>query len=316
MIHRKSNGDDGTWAEGAAASSGIEDGERFAGPDPEPESVEYDSPENVEPVSDRAEPDDIAGSNLAHVILRKSRALDEGARARDIMDPYRRGKAALEKAGSGKEEDSAGEAEAKPQRTRRRRTAQKSGAESAASGVSPKVLDELLSGSRAPDEDAAAAESAGWAEAGSASDEPAAPEAEAHEAAAEDEAVSEREPDREAASDISAESGSNAAAAGSDDALQAEAVPESSVRPAADDAGSLGRIRQMPMRSHQTLGKARHPRMQDRTVLFCQRMTRQKNPALTSLSKAPPSPAASPSFTLTGRESRSSASPTRRSTRL
>ncbi|MDY6274538.1 MAG: hypothetical protein SPL41_05910, partial [Succinivibrionaceae bacterium] len=75
MIHRKSNGDDGTWAEGAAASSGIEDGERFAGPDPEPESVEYDSPENVEPVSDRAEPDDIAGSNLAHVILRKSRAL-------------------------------------------------------------------------------------------------------------------------------------------------------------------------------------------------------------------------------------------------
>ena len=80
--------------------------------------------------------------------------------------------------------------------------------------------------------------------------------------------------------------------------------------------GSLGRIRQMPMRSHQTLGKARHPRMQDRTVLFCQRMTRQKNPALTSLSKAPPSPAASPSFTLTGRESRSSASPTRRSTRL
>ena len=240
MIHRKSNGDDGTWAEGAAASSGIEDGERFAGPDPEPESVEYDSPENVEPVSDRAEPDDIAGSNLAHVILRKSRALYEGARARDIMDPYRRGKAALEKAGSGKEEDSAGEAEAKPQRTRRRRTAQKSGAESAASGVSPKVLDELLSGSRAPDEDAAAAESAGWAEAGSASDEPAAPEAEAHEAAAEDEAVSEREPDREAASDISAESGSNAAAAGSDDALQAEAVPESSVRPAADDAGEPG----------------------------------------------------------------------------
>ena len=236
MIHRKSNGDDGTWAEGAAASSGIEDGERFAGPDPEPESVEYDSPENVEPVSDRAEPDDIAGSNLAHVILRKSRALDEGARARDIMDPYRRGKAALEKAGSGKEEDSAGEAEAKPQRTRRRRTAQKSGAESVASGVSPKVLDELLSGSRATDDDAATAESAGWAEPGAASDEPAAPEAEAHEAAAEDEAVSEREPDREAASDISAESGSNAAAAGSDDALQTEAVPESSGRPAADEA--------------------------------------------------------------------------------
>ena len=189
MIHRKSNGDDGTWAEGAAASSGIEDGERFAGPDPEPESVEYDSPENVEPVSDRAEPDDIAGSNLAHVILRKSRALDEGARARDIMDPYRRGKAALEKAGSSKEEGSAVEAEAKPQRTRRRRTAQKSGAESAASGVSPKVLDELLSGSRATDDDAATAESAGWAEPGAASDEPAAPEAEVREAAAADEGV-------------------------------------------------------------------------------------------------------------------------------
>ncbi len=234
MIHRKSNGDDGTWAEGAAASSGIEDGERFAGPDPEPESVEYDSPENVEPVSDRAEPDDIAGSNLAHVILRKSRALDEGARARDIMDPYRRGKAALEKAGSSKEEGSAVEAEAKPQRTRRRRTAQKSGAESAASGVSPKVLDELLSGSRATDDDAATAESAGWAEPGAASDEPAAPEAEVREAAAADEGVSERAPDREADRDVSAESGK--AAAGSDDALQTEAVPESSGRPAADEA--------------------------------------------------------------------------------
>ena len=79
---------------------------------------------------------------------------------------------------------------------------------------------------------------------------------------------------------------------------------------------SQRRSRQMSMRSHQIQVKALHPWMKARTVPACPRMTRQKNPALTSHSKAPPSPAASPSFTLTGRGSRSSASPMRRSTRL
>ena len=228
MIHRKSDGDKEVWTEGAAASSGIEDGERFAGPDPEPLSVDYDSPENVEPVSGEAEPEDFAGRNLAREILRKSRALDESPDAGEIMDPYRRGKAALEKQGLGKSGGAAEDGGAKPRRQSRRKSSLKAVAEAAEAGVSPAVLDQLLSGSmRAPEKDEVSAPEDAGADPDGSSRDGAVPEVPSYQSEAAEETLPE---DPEAAADVrsgAAEDASSSAGASiAGEAESGEAVPD------------------------------------------------------------------------------------------